>query len=92
MTDTALYYALSTVAQCAAALAALIWFLGIWRLDRVREERTQALHMLRNVTPLRPMSGAHNNIGLPGETEKFWAVAPSAHHHRTGFSHLNRTT
>src|SRR5262245_12841716 len=37
MTDTVLYYALSTIAQCAAALAALIGFLGLWQLDRLRE-------------------------------------------------------
>jgi hypothetical protein len=51
MSDTALYYALSTIAQCAAALAALIGFLVLWRLDRLREEQMQALQMLRNVTP-----------------------------------------
>jgi hypothetical protein len=44
MTDTALYYALSTIAQCAAALAALIGFLGMRRLDRLRDEVHQ--HML----------------------------------------------
>jgi hypothetical protein len=38
MDPTALYYALSTIAQCAAALAALIGFLGIWRLERLRDE------------------------------------------------------
>lgn len=37
MTDTALYYALSTIAQCAAALAALIGFFGLWRQDRLWE-------------------------------------------------------
>jgi hypothetical protein len=47
MDPTALYYALSTIAQCAAALAALIGFLGLWRLDRLQEERTQAAHYLR---------------------------------------------
>ena len=36
MDPTALYYALNTIAQCAAALAALIGFLGLWRLDRLR--------------------------------------------------------
>jgi ABC-type transport system involved in cytochrome c biogenesis permease component len=35
---TWLYYALSTVAQCAAALAALIGFFGLWRQDRLREQ------------------------------------------------------
>jgi hypothetical protein len=39
---TALYYALSIIAQCAAALAALIGFLGMWRLDRLKHEREQA--------------------------------------------------
>jgi hypothetical protein len=35
MTDpTALYYALRTIAPCAAALAALIGFLGIEKGDR----------------------------------------------------------
>ena len=47
MTDTALYYALSTIAQCAAALAALIGFLGLWRLDRMRERHDQVEQNLR---------------------------------------------
>jgi hypothetical protein len=38
MDPTALYYALSTIAQCAAALAALIGFVGLWQLDRLREQ------------------------------------------------------
>ena len=42
MDPTALYYALSTIAQCAAALAALIGFLGLWRLDRLRDEERRA--------------------------------------------------
>jgi hypothetical protein len=42
VSDTALYYALSTIAQCAAALAALIGFLGLWRLDRLRDEERRA--------------------------------------------------
>jgi hypothetical protein len=37
MTDQALSSALNTIAPVAAALAALIGFLGIWRLDRLRE-------------------------------------------------------
>ena len=41
MDPTWLYYALSTIAQCAAALAALIGFLGLWRLDRLKQERDQ---------------------------------------------------
>jgi hypothetical protein len=42
MDPTALYYALSTIAQYAAALAALIGFLGMWRLDRLRDEERRA--------------------------------------------------
>jgi hypothetical protein len=42
MDPTALYYAPSTIAQGAAALAALIGFLGLWRLNRLREEYDQA--------------------------------------------------
>ena len=37
MDPNALYAALNTVAQGAAALAALIGFFGMWRLDRQRE-------------------------------------------------------
>jgi hypothetical protein len=37
MTDTALYYAFSTIAQCAAALAAIIGAFGLWRLSHLRE-------------------------------------------------------
>jgi pheromone shutdown protein TraB len=36
-----LNYVLSTIAQCAAALAALIGFLGMWRVDRLREQITR---------------------------------------------------
>jgi hypothetical protein len=39
--NTPYYYALSTIAQCAAALAALIGFLGLWKLDRLRREAEQ---------------------------------------------------
>jgi hypothetical protein len=41
MTDTALYYALSTIAQCAAALAALIGFFGHQRVERLQETLRQ---------------------------------------------------
>jgi hypothetical protein len=41
-----LNYALSTIAQCAAALAALIGFLGLWRLDRLRDEAEQVYALL----------------------------------------------
>jgi|SRR5882724_3330727 len=47
MDPNALYYALSTIAQCAAALAALIGFLDLWRLDRLRGEREQAIQMIQ---------------------------------------------
>ena len=39
MKEQAIFYALSTIAQCAAALAALIGFLGLWRMDRLKQER-----------------------------------------------------
>jgi hypothetical protein len=47
MTDTALYYALSTLAQCAAALAALIGFLSLWRLDYLHEEKEPLDRVIR---------------------------------------------
>jgi len=49
MDPTWLYYALSTIAQCAAALAALIGFLGLWRLDRLKQERDQVERDLRGL-------------------------------------------
>jgi hypothetical protein len=49
MDATWLYYALSTIAQCAAALAELIGFLGLWRLDRLREEGHQCVLTLYRV-------------------------------------------
>jgi hypothetical protein len=42
-----LLYARSTIAQCAAALAALIGCLGIWRLDRMRGRHDQVEQNLR---------------------------------------------
>jgi hypothetical protein len=51
MDPNALYYALSTIAQCAAALAALIGFLGMWRLDRLRAR------------PCRPHCNFQNYLG-----------------------------
>jgi len=48
MTDT-LATALSTLAQIAATLAALIGFLGLWKLDRLRRDQDEAerdLHYL----------------------------------------------
>ncbi len=49
MEANTLYYALSTIAQCAAALAALIGFLGLWRQDRLKQERDQAERDLRGL-------------------------------------------
>ncbi len=47
LTDSnTLNYALSTIAQCAAALAALIGFFGLWRLDRLRDEAQQVEALL----------------------------------------------
>jgi hypothetical protein len=40
------YYAFSTIAQCAAALAALIGFFGLWRQDRLRERMSVADHAI----------------------------------------------
>lgn len=48
MTEHGLYYALSTIAQCAAALAALIGFLGMWRLDRFKDEENQVKQTLKD--------------------------------------------
>jgi hypothetical protein len=65
MDPNALYAALNTIAQCAAALAALIGFLGLWRLDRLRAEREQALQLIYR----RPYSslGADREIARLGE-------------------------
>jgi hypothetical protein len=65
MDPNALYAALNTVAQCAAALAALIGFLGLRRLDRLRAEREQALQLIYR----RPFSslGADQEIARLGE-------------------------
>jgi hypothetical protein len=43
------YYALSTIAQCAAALAALIGFLALWRLDRLQDEDTHLENELKGL-------------------------------------------
>jgi hypothetical protein len=63
---TTLYYVFSTIAQCAAALAALIGFLGLWRLDRLREALAQAGQSLRSVTRMRYIDGVDpfNSIDL----------------------------
>jgi hypothetical protein len=54
MDPNALYYALSTIAQVAATLAALIGFLGMWRLDRLRDEAKEVERMLAEFIKLTP--------------------------------------
>ncbi len=49
MSESALYYALSTIAQCGAALAALIGFFGLWRLDRLRDQQAALERYLRRL-------------------------------------------
>jgi hypothetical protein len=71
MDPTALYYALSTVAQCAAALAALLGFLGLWRLEQLREETTQARQELHlSVTPQQVEAGAARRTTLQEERQR----------------------
>jgi hypothetical protein len=52
MDSNALSTALNTIAQCAAALAALIGFFGMWRLDRHREEARRLEQAIVEVTIL----------------------------------------
>jgi hypothetical protein len=65
MDPNPLYSALKTIAQCSAALAVLISFLGVGRLDRRRAEREQALQLLYR----RPFNrlGADQEIARHGE-------------------------
>jgi hypothetical protein len=65
MDRNALYYALSTIAMVAAALAALIGFLGMWRLDRLRDEMNriepdllQLISQTSHLTPQVQIVGA----------------------------------
>jgi hypothetical protein len=70
MDPNALYAALNTVAQCAAALAALIGFLGLWRLDRLRAEREQAIQLIyrqQNFSPPPGRLGVGQEIARRGE-------------------------
>jgi hypothetical protein len=53
MTENARYYALSTIAQVAGTLAALIGFLGLWRLDRLKREMEEVERELRRAAALR---------------------------------------
>jgi hypothetical protein len=57
MDPTALYYALSTIAQCAAALAAILGAFGLWRLDHLREldrhEEEREPHIKQELLPLK---------------------------------------
>jgi hypothetical protein len=58
MDPTTLYYALNTIAQRAAALAALIGFLDLWRLDRLHDEWEQATQAFRGVAVRRGLTDA----------------------------------
>jgi hypothetical protein len=49
MDPTWLYYAASTIAQCAAALAALIGFFGLWRLERLYEEQSRLFQLFQRI-------------------------------------------
>jgi hypothetical protein len=92
MSDTALYYALSTIAQCAAALAALIGFLGLWRLDRLRDEDNQVVQRLKNLmipfikAARRPDLDRHAILQLAREN----ISAPKPWPEDTDLAHLQR--
>jgi amino acid transporter len=78
MDPTALYYALSTIAQCAAALAALIGFFGLWRLDRMREEErriveTQSKLRERGHTPA-PINERLSTRSAALSTQQWWLM------------------
>jgi hypothetical protein len=85
MDPTALYYALSTIAQCAAALAALIGFLGLWRLDRLldimREDEDEmisaVLRILNRAGDLIPIRGRAHFRQRARELVKGLRSAPS---------------
>jgi hypothetical protein len=65
--ETALYYALSTIAQCAAALAALLGFFGLQALERLRHEEDHAARRLRALllhAPAREAEDASSRAGL----------------------------
>jgi hypothetical protein len=70
MDPNALYAALNTVAQCAAALAALIGFLGLWRLDRLRDEREQAFQLISK----QPPTGQGVPLGIPQKIARLGKV------------------
>jgi hypothetical protein len=58
MAVDALYSALNTIAQCAAALAALIGFFGLWTVERLRQEEDRVERELRefyNQPPTPPL-------------------------------------
>jgi hypothetical protein len=58
--------ALSTIAQCAAALAALIGFFGLWRLDRLRDQQAAIERYLRRLLVDRGFSKP-DTMALPIE-------------------------
>jgi hypothetical protein len=70
MSDTSLYYALSTLAQCAAALAALIGFLGMWRLDRLRDEGLRIEQTMRELISVGIGGADVQRLGRHGLVER----------------------
>jgi hypothetical protein len=85
MNETHLLYALSTIAQCAAALAALIGFLGLWRLDRLRGLMREAedemiggvLRILNRAGDLIPIRGRAYFLQTARELAQRLESAPS---------------
>jgi hypothetical protein len=59
---TPYYYAFSTIAQVAAALAALIGFLGLWRIDKLGEERERLGHYIRWMLHGKDLAGAEVTV------------------------------
>jgi hypothetical protein len=84
---TTLYYVFSTIAQCAAALAALIGFLGLWRLDRLREARAQAQLSLRAVTPMVYMDGIDGHRDIREEIDPSNSLDPLVQNARRIIGH-----
>jgi hypothetical protein len=78
MDSTALYYALSTIAQVAAALSTLIGFLGMWRLDRLKQGQESAERGLRgllldvhlNASTIAAQIRRDGSVGLPPRIDK----------------------
>ncbi len=63
MTSSDLSTALSTLAQIAATLAALIGFLGLWKLDRLKRDQDEAE---RDLHYLVAMADTGTDLTIPG--------------------------